>query len=153
MTDKNDSTDATKNAPREDTVDLEARITQMLNERPLMMVSNRGPVEFTKEPNGSFSSRQGSGGLVTAVSTVLQEHKAIWIAATMGSGDRARWQKALDAGESFIAPEETGTNFRLRFVAPDEDSYNKYYNVIANPLLWFLQHYLWDTPRSPDITH
>lgn len=153
MTNTNASTDADEHVSSEDTVDLEARITEMLNERPLVIVSNRGPVQFTQEPNGSFSSRQGSGGLVTAVRSVLQEHEAIWIAATMDSGDRARWQKALDTGEGFIAPEETGTNFRLRFIAPDEDSYNKYYNVIANPLLWFLQHYLWDTPRSPDITH
>lgn len=132
---------------------LEERITTLLSERPLIMVSNRGPVQFTKEANGSFSSRQGSGGLVTAVSTVLQENEAIWIAATMGSGDRARWQRALDDGQAFIAPEESKTHFRLRFVAPDEESYNKYYNVISNPLLWFLQHYLWDTPRAPDITH
>ncbi|MEZ4498865.1 MAG: trehalose-6-phosphate synthase [Thermomicrobiales bacterium] len=37
-------------------------------------------------------------------------------------------------------------------MVPDSETYFKYYNVIANPLLWFLQHYLWDTPRSPDIT-
>lgn len=153
MTNKTDLTDADLDAPCKDEVDLEARITAMLIDRPLVIASNRGPVEFTKEPNGTFSSRQGSGGLVTAVRTVLQDHDAIWIAATMGSGDRARWQKALDAGKEFIEPEETGTNFRLRFIAPDEDSYNKYYNEISNPLLWFLQHYLWDTPRSPDITH
>lgn len=151
-----DSTDATftdENSRRDVEANLEERITAMLNERPLIMVSNRGPVEFTREQDGSFSSRQGSGGLVTAVRTVLQDHKAIWIAATMSSGDRARWQQAVARDEDFIPSEETDTNFRLRFVAPDEDAYNKYYNVIANPLLWFLQHYLWDTPRTPDITH
>ena len=150
-----DRTDANADEETADTnsAALEERITTLLSERPLIMVSNRGPVQFTKEANGSFSSRQGSGGLVTAVSTVLQENEAIWIAATMGSGDRARWQRALDDGQAFIAPEESNTHFRLRFVAPDEESYNKYYNVISNPLLWFLQHYLWDTPRAPDITH
>ena len=35
---------------------------------------------------------------------------------------------------------------------PEPEAYHQYYNVISNPLLWFLQHYLWDTPRSPDIT-
>lgn len=133
--------------------ELELRINKILRERPLIMVSNRGPVQFTRERNGSFSSRQGSGGLVTAVSTVLQEQEAVWIAATMSSGDRARWQQALDRGEAFIPPAESNTNFNLRFVVPDEDAYDKYYNEISNPLLWFLQHYLWDTPRSPDITH
>ena len=153
MTRKTDSTIVDESSPGQDAVGLEARINTMLSERPLVMVSNRGPVQFTRERNGTFTNRQGSGGLVTAVSTVLQDQEAIWIAATMGNGDRARWQKALDAGEAFIDPKETGTNFRLRFIAPDEVSYNKYYNEISNPLLWFLQHYLWDTPRSPDITH
>jgi trehalose 6-phosphate synthase len=45
------------------------------------------------------------------------------------------------------------SKFKLRFVVPEPDAYHKYYNVISNPLLWFLQHYLWDTPRTPDITH
>lgn len=150
---KRTESDLEETSEIDDPANLEARITTMLAERPLIMVSNRGPVQFTQEPNGSFSSRQGSGGLVTAVSTVLNEHEAVWIAATMSTGDRARWQRALDNGEAFISPKESGTNFRLRFVVPDEDAYNKYYNEISNPLLWFLQHYLWDTPRSPDITH
>lgn len=132
---------------------MEERITGVVKNRPLIMVSNRGPVQFTQERNGTFSTKQGSGGLVTAVSTVLQENEAVWIAATMGRGDRARWQKAIDSGEAFIPPSESQTNFHLRFVAPDEAAYHKYYNVISNPLLWFLQHYLWDTPRAPDITH
>ena len=34
---------------------------------------------------------------------------------------------------------------------PTPEAYHKYYNVISNPLLWFLQHYLWDTSRAPDI--
>jgi trehalose 6-phosphate synthase len=152
MPDRTDASAETDVTER-NSAELEARITEMVAERPLIMVSNRGPVQFTQERDGSFSSRQGSGGLVTAVSSVLQEHEAVWIAATMGTGDRARWQQALDNNEAFIPPSESNTNFRLRFVAPDEDAYNKYYNVISNPLLWFLQHYLWDTPRSPDITH
>lgn len=133
--------------------DFEARIEEMLSSRPLIVASNRGPVTFKSRSDGSFSASQGSGGLVTAVSTTLQEHEAIWIAATMTQGDRDRWQQAVDRSENFIPPSESSTNFRLRFIAPDPEAYNQYYNEISNPLLWFLQHYLWDTPRSPDITH
>jgi trehalose 6-phosphate synthase len=32
------------------------------------------------------------------------------------------------------------------------EDYEGYYNEIANPLLWFIQHQLWDTPRTPSIT-
>lgn len=134
------------------TIDDE-RLAGLMGEHPLIVASNRGPVTFTEIGNGQFSSRQGSGGLVTAISTVLQDQEAIWIAATMTSGDRERWAMARRRGEDVIPPSESGTRFRLRFVVPDEEAYNQYYNEISNPLLWFLQHYLWDTPRAPDITH
>jgi trehalose 6-phosphate synthase len=128
-------------------------ISSTLDERPLIVASNRGPVTFTAQGDGSFTARQGSGGLVTAVSAVLQEHQAIWIAAAMTDGDRERAAAAERQGETLITPHGSGSRFKLRFVVPDPDAYHQYYNVISNPLLWFLQHYLWDTPRSPDITH
>ena len=118
---------------------------------PLIIVSNRGPVTFTRRGNGGFDARKGSGGVVTAVSAIAKERQPIWIAAAMTEGDRQRAATAHEAGEQLI---EFGdpTEFRLRFVVPTHEAYHKYYNVISNPLLWFLQHYLWDTPRSPDIT-
>ncbi|HVL25327.1 MAG TPA: trehalose-6-phosphate synthase [Thermomicrobiales bacterium] len=132
---------------------FEALISTTLDERPLIVASNRGPVTFSAQSDGSFTARQGSGGLVTAVSAVLQDHQAIWIAAAMTEGDRDRAATAERQGETLITPHGSGSRFKLRFVVPDEDAYHQYYNVISNPLLWFLQHYLWDTPRAPDITH
>ncbi len=126
----------------------------LLGKRTLIIASNRGPVTFAQEPDGSFSSRKGSGGVVTAVSAIAKGRQPIWVAAAMTEGDRARAKRAEEAGEALISPGADGGNpdFRLRFVAPSAQSYHEYYNVISNPLLWFLQHYLWDTPRSPDIT-
>ena len=122
-----------------------------LGTRPLIIASNRGPVTFSQRDNGSFDARKGSGGVVTAVSAIAREHCPIWIAAAMTEGDRHRAAVAQEADEKLI---EFGSpaEFRLRFVVPSPDAYHQYYNVISNPLLWFLQHYLWDTPRSPDIT-
>jgi len=128
------------------------KVDEILSTRPLIVVSNRGPVTFTRRNDGTFSARQGSGGLVTAVRSVLHDHEAIWIAAAMTDGDRARDELAEEAGEHFIkdAPD---SKFQLQFITPSPEAYNKYYNEISNPLLWFLQHYLWDTPRYPNITH
>jgi len=130
----------------------QALVDEILAARPLLVASNRGPVTFSRREDGTFSSRQGSGGLVTAVRAVLRDHQAIWIAAAMNEGDRRRAEVAANAGEPFItdSPESL---FKLRFVTPTPQAYHQYYNIISNPLLWFLQHYLWDTPRSPDITH
>ena len=40
----------------------------------------------------------------------------------------------------------------LKLVEPNLEDYGGYYNEIANPLLWFIQHQLWDIPRAPSIT-
>lgn len=124
-----------------------------LDDTTLIVASNRGPVTFTLESDGSFSSRKGSGGVVTAVSSIARDRQPIWVAAAMTDGDRARAKMARDRGESLISPPGPRPDFKVQFVVPAPETYHKYYNVISNPLLWFLQHYLWDTPRSPDITH
>ena len=141
-------------APSNETKRLVTSTTALdseLGTRPLIIASNRGPVTFSRQADGSFDARKGSGGVVTAVTAIAREHKPIWIAAAMTEGDRLRAAHAQDAGEALI---EFGNpcEFRLRFVAPEPEAYHQYYNVISNPLLWFLQHYLWDTPRTPDIT-
>lgn len=128
-----------------------AEIDDFLADRTLIIASNRGPVTFSFEDDGTFRARKGSGGVVTAVSAIARERQPIWIAAAMTDGDRARAELARHRNEELI---EFGdpSEFRLRFVVPTPESYHQYYNVISNPLLWFLQHYLWDTPRAPDIT-
>src|SRR5215212_9720270 len=89
-----------------------------LGTRPLIIASNRGPVTFSRQSDGSFEARKGSGGVVTAVTAVAREHKPIWIAAAMTEGDRQRAADAQNAGENLI---EFGNpcEFRLRFVAPE----------------------------------
>jgi trehalose 6-phosphate synthase len=42
-------------------------------------------------------------------------------------------------------------SYRVRLVESDPEAYDRFYNVVANPLLWFIQHYLWDLSNAPDI--
>ena len=39
----------------------------------------------------------------------------------------------------------------MRLVPHDPSAYDWYYNVVANPTLWFLQHYMWGLPYAPDV--
>ena len=36
-------------------------------------------------------------------------------------------------------------------MSSDPVAYDRFYNLIANPLLWFIQHYLWDLSNVPDF--
>ncbi|MHB0940112.1 MAG: hypothetical protein ACYC6A_27255, partial [Armatimonadota bacterium] len=62
----------------------------------IVVVSNRGPFEFKRKPNGLFEARRGSGGLVTALGALAEKHDVLWVAAAM-SKDDYRW--LLASGE------------------------------------------------------
>ncbi len=57
----------------------------------------------------------------------------------------------LWAKEQAHAPQNV-EGIMMRLVIPDADAYEGYYNIISNPLLWFIHHQLWDAPRTPNIT-
>ena len=54
-------------------------------------------------------------------------------------------------GERGFEVEMDGITYRIRLVSSDPEAYDAFYNVIANPLLWFIQHYLWDLSNVPDF--
>ncbi|HEY7666571.1 MAG TPA: trehalose-6-phosphate synthase [Actinomycetota bacterium] len=110
-------------------------------ESPIVVASNRGPVSFERDDGGTLVPRRGSGGLVTALSSVFFRDDITWVSAAMTEGDH----EAAETGVDVTA--ETG--IRVRFVRIAPDVYDAYYNRIANGVLWFLHHYLWDLPRSP----
>jgi trehalose 6-phosphate synthase len=58
---------------------------------------------------------------------------------------------AAERGGSFDEETAEGAGYRLRLVAHDPAAYDRFYNVLANPTLWFLQHYLWGLGSAPDV--
>jgi trehalose 6-phosphate synthase len=117
--------------------------------RKLIVVSNRGSVSYSRDANGARIERRGKGGLVTALRPLVSRHDMTWIASAMSDEDRA---VAAEAGAEPI--EETGregARYRLRLVAHEPDVFHRYYNVFANPTLWFLQHYLWNLVDEPSF--
>jgi trehalose 6-phosphate synthase len=115
--------------------------------RKLIVVSNRAPISYARSADGTRSAQRGGGGLVTALQPLTSRHDVTWIASAMTEEDRA---VAAEAGGSTF--EETGgdgSTYRLRLVAHDQDAFERFYNVFANPTLWFLQHDLWVLLRPP----
>ncbi len=119
----------------------------LLEDRHLILASNRGPYQFTATSSG-YERKRGAGGVVTAVSAVSRYASPTWVAAAMSDGDR---QVAAEKRGEPVEVVESDSRYHLRFVDMPRQMYDDYYNVIANPLLWFLQHYMWDTPREPSI--
>src|SRR5690242_14810395 len=122
-----------------------------MDRRKLIVVSNRGPVTFGRDESGRRTARRGGGGLVTALSSLVSHHDVTWIASAMTGEDRAVAREAGNAAVDENARD--GSPYRLRLVAHDPSAYDWYYNVVSNPTLWFLQHYLWDLTRKPNLDH
>ena len=128
--------------------ELDRICEKLLSQRSLILASNRGPVEHYPAPNGRSEARRGSGGIVTALNSLAHTAHFTWIASAMGEGDRAI------AGSSFGSTYRSplpGHKIDLRYVVTPRRVYHKYYNVLCNPLLWFLQHYMWNPPYNPNV--
>jgi trehalose 6-phosphate synthase len=108
-----------------------------------IVVSNRGPVTFSRGESDEREHARGAGGLVTALNAVLRRaENAVWIASAQSEEDVVVSREP--------APYEV-EDLRVRLVEHDPQSYDLMYNELANPLLWFVQHGLYDLPYSPNL--
>src|SRR5256884_1020328 len=117
--------------------------------RKLIVVSNRGPVTYARDDGGERTTRRGGGGLVTALRGLVAHHDVTWIASAMSDEDRAVVAEAN--GEAVEERLNGDSPLRLRLVSHDEAAYDWFYNVVSNPMLWFLQHYLWELAYTPSL--
>jgi trehalose 6-phosphate synthase len=106
----------------------------------VIVVSHRGPYRFERNEDGSFTGHRGAGGIVSALGPLLTEAgDTTWIASAMSDGDRAAAAEgALD-----------GLDVRLHLMDIDPVQYRMHYDVVANGVLWFLHHGMFDRTRRP----
>jgi trehalose 6-phosphate synthase len=118
--------------------------SQYLKNRRLIIASNRGPISVETAEDGSLHFTRNSGGLVTALLGLASHVDTTWVACARTQAD-TEWCSGR-------VPDEVGEGtLYVQFVSPSPEAYDGYYNVISNPLLWFLQHSMWDVPRAPVI--
>ncbi|WP_328943369.1 trehalose-6-phosphate synthase [Streptomyces sp. NBC_00250] len=101
----------------------------------VLVASNRGPVSYVLGEDGELDARRGGGGLVSGLSAVSSQD-SLWVCAALGEGDREAVRRGI--GEPGV-----------RMLDIDPDVYADAYNGIANSVLWFLHHHLYDIPREP----
>jgi trehalose 6-phosphate synthase len=117
-------------------------VCSFVPDRPVVIVSNRGPLSFRRDEEGRLTARRGAGGLVSGLAPLVAGTDAIWLAAPLSDGDR----EAAAAGQ--VAEAE---GLRVRLLQLDEATYRMSYDVICNATLWFCVHGLYDLPRRPRI--
>ncbi|MET7310343.1 trehalose-6-phosphate synthase [Streptomyces sp. NPDC005571] len=99
----------------------------------VLVASNRGPVSYALSEDGSISAKRGGGGLVSGLSAVEDK---LWVCAALGDGDREAVRRGIA---------EPG----VRMLDIDAGVHADAYNGIANSVLWFVHHMLYQTPLEP----
>jgi len=115
----------------------------------LIVASNRGPVQY-RVINEIIEGRRATGGVATALNTLAHTLDFTWVSSAMGEADRLAVE---GIGGSALASPIPGHKLHLKFVISSRRIYHKFYNVLCNPLLWFLHHYMWNPPYNPNIDH
>ncbi|SCK52000.1 trehalose 6-phosphate synthase [Streptomyces sp. ScaeMP-e48] len=99
----------------------------------VLVASNRGPITYTLCEDGTLDAKRGGGGLVSGLSAVDDK---LWVCAALGDGDREAVRRGV--GEPGV-----------RMLDIDAEVHADAYNGIANSVLWFVHHLLYQTPVEP----
>ena len=119
----------------------------LLENRHLILASNRGPVEHHLSSDQLRVTR-GTGGVVTVLNALSKFVPFTCVTSAVGEGDR----HAVTLAKGVHIPVTVGEQeLFLRYVVSRRSVYNRYYNVFSNPFLWFVQHSMWDLPYAPNI--
>jgi len=111
----------------------------------VVVASHRGPVQFSRR-DGEWITERGGGGLVSAFTGLAPRlEDAVWVCAAISDEDRA----AVADRDGKLFTDEEG--WQIRMLDLDPEAHTRFYTMIANPLLWFIQHGLWSLSDAPDI--
>ncbi|MGW3420623.1 alpha,alpha-trehalose-phosphate synthase (UDP-forming) [Streptomyces phaeochromogenes] len=102
----------------------------------ILVASNRGPISYTQDETGTLTAKRGGGGLVSGLSAIGPDAGALWVCSALGDGDREAVRRGV--GEDGV-----------RMLDIDADTHAAAYNDIANSVLWFVNHMLYQTPLEP----
>ncbi|MGP2439038.1 alpha,alpha-trehalose-phosphate synthase (UDP-forming) [Streptomyces sp. JW3] len=102
----------------------------------VLVASNRGPVSYQIQQDGSLRSKRGGGGLVSGLSAIGPDAEALWVCSALTDDDREAVRRG--AGEDGV-----------RMLDVPAEVHADAYNGIANSVLWFVHHMLYQTPLEP----
>jgi trehalose 6-phosphate synthase len=91
--------------------------------------------------------KRGAGGVITGLLSLAEATGAHWVACARSDAERhlAAQQPSIP-----LTP-LVRSGAQLHYATPTREQYEMYYSLISNPVLWFIQHYLWDLGNQPVI--
>ncbi|MBI2708954.1 MAG: trehalose-6-phosphate synthase [Actinobacteria bacterium] len=108
--------------------------------RPVVLVSNRGPLSFARDGSGRLVARRGAGGLVSGLAPLVEgEPGNLWMAAALSDDDRAAAREGTVEAEGL----------RVHLVDVDARDHALAYDVVCNATLWFILHGMVDGIERP----
>jgi trehalose 6-phosphate synthase len=113
------------------------------------VASNRGPVAFSRD-DGHLTVRRGGGGVVSGLSSVASQEDLLWVCAALSDADRSAARQAPDG---LLGLDGSPGGSAVRMLDIPAATFNRAYNTVANSVLWFIHHMLYDTPNQPQFGH
>src|SRR5436853_7382521 len=104
----------------------------MTQDARLVLVSNRGPATFERDEDGELRAMRGGGGLVTALTGLVNHRDALWIASAMTDEDA---EKSREHGGGAFECNVDGVSYRGRLVERDPQGDDPFDTVLAHPLV------------------
>lgn len=121
--------------------DYKKLLADFMNNKRLVLVSNRGPYSFSCTKNGQLVENRGGGGLVSALLSLLADIDLEWFSVARSETDAKIGLKG-----TAIGPNKKSS---VKFLKIPQEKYSSYYNKMCNEIFWFIQHSLWDNTYQP----
>jgi len=123
---------------------LQKTVQEQLSDYKLVVVSNRQPFQHILK-SGKLICQREPGGLVTALSPVMETVRGTWIASSSSEHDK----KAVDANSKVMLPPHN-PSYQLRRMFLSKEDRDKYYYGYSNEGLWPLSHIAYTRPVFHD---
>ena len=122
---------------------------RLVTDRKLLVATNRGPLYFTEDRASELTAKRDNSRASESFDP-LSGVPVTWISGAVSSADRKAMERLSTDGGS-VRSDVIPAGWEVRFVTPPRRVHHKFYNVICNPLLWFLLHRSWSPTFTPTI--
>ncbi|MBB5934524.1 alpha,alpha-trehalose-phosphate synthase (UDP-forming) [Streptomyces zagrosensis] len=125
----------------------------------------RTPEAGAPDKPPALTAKRGGGGLVSGLSAIGADANAVWVCAALGDGDREAVRQAAARSQPPTAHRQGDPNpggqagalldtadsggQRVRMLDIEPEVFAAAYNGVANSVLWFIHHLLYQTPFEP----